>query len=90
MKPMQRIGLFVALLAAWLAGSQSCGMAPWSGFLRLHAMFLGGAWLALFYEGDSFGAWPPVSTRPLWIVLGCVLMAASTIWMYAIADAIRR
>ena len=92
MRTTLRVLLFLALVVAWLEATELCGMAPWSGVpaFRLHAMFACGAWLAVFYEGDSFGAMPPVSTRPLWIVLGCVLMGASTLWMYAIGSVIKR
>ena len=94
MKTPFRISIFLGLIGVVLAAAQLCGMSFWTewnpGGVRLVTLFIAGAWLAVFYEGESFGYFPPVSTRPLWVVLGTAIMAASVLWMYAIGSTIRR
>ena len=53
---------------------------------RLLAFFLGGAVLALFVQGPQYGTIDPVSTRPIMIGLGVVMMGASLAWAFAIRN----
>lgn len=51
---------------------------------RLVALFLMGTVLALFVQGPQFGTIHPVSTRPVAIALGVLIMGASLLWGLAI------
>ena len=51
---------------------------------RLVALFLGGTVMALFVQGPQFGTIHPVSTRPVMIALGVLLMGTSLLWGFAI------
>jgi hypothetical protein len=51
---------------------------------RLVAMFVGGTAMALFMQGPQYGTIHPISTRPVWIGLGVIIMGASLLWAFAI------
>ncbi len=51
---------------------------------RLLAMFIGGTAMALFMQGPQYGTIDPISTRPVWIGLGVIIMAASVLWAFVI------
>jgi hypothetical protein len=51
---------------------------------RLLAFFLAGAVAVLFVQGPRYGTIDPISTRPVMIVLGILLMGASLVWGFAI------
>lgn len=53
---------------------------------RLLVFFLMGAGMAIFVQGPQYGTIQPISTRPVMIALGVVLMAASLLWGFAIRD----
>ena len=51
---------------------------------RLLAMFIGGTIMALFMQGPQYGTIDPISTRPVWIGLGVIIIGASLLWAFAI------
>jgi hypothetical protein len=51
---------------------------------RLLAMFVGGTAMALFMQGPQYGTIDPISTRPVWVGLGVVVMGASLLWTFAL------
>jgi hypothetical protein len=53
---------------------------------RLLAFFLIGAFMALFAQGPQYGTIDPVSTRPIMIGLGAVMMGVSLVWAFAIRN----
>ena len=53
-------------------------------FGRLLVVFIGGTVMALFMQGPQYGTIDPISTRPVWIGLGGIIMGASLIWAFAI------
>ncbi len=53
---------------------------------RLLAFFLMGAIFAFFVEGPRYGTIDPISTRPIMIGLGTVIMGASLPWAFAIKN----
>jgi hypothetical protein len=53
---------------------------------RLLALFFVGAVMAFFAQGPRYGTIDPVSTRPLVIGLGVVIMGASLVWAFAIRN----
>ncbi|MCX6921637.1 MAG: hypothetical protein NT154_00225 [Verrucomicrobia bacterium] len=57
---------------------------PFSIHTQLLALFVGGAVMAIFMEGPSFGTIQPVSTRFIWAVLGTVIMGACVVWGFAL------
>ena len=64
----------------------SCGdlmVAPFV-YTRLFAMYAFGAVMALYFKGDEIGILQPISTRPVFIIVGVLLMGASLVWTLAI------
>jgi len=57
---------------------------PFGIYGQLLALFVGGAAMAIFMEGPSYGTTHPVSTRPIWATLGGVIMGASVMWGFAL------
>ena len=53
---------------------------------RLLALFLMGGIVALFVQGPQIGTIDPVSTRPLMVGLGIIVMGASLVWALAIRN----
>ena len=53
---------------------------------RLLVFFVIGAAVAFFTQGPQYGTIQPVSTRPLMIALGVVVMGASLVWGFAIRN----
>jgi hypothetical protein len=53
---------------------------------RLLAFFLLGVVMALFVQGPQYGTIDPVSTRPIMIGLGVVMMGASLVWAFVIRN----
>ena len=51
---------------------------------RLLALFVVGTITALFVQGPQYGTIDPISTRPLMVVLGVIIMGASLVWTFAI------
>ena len=51
---------------------------------RLMVFFLAGAVLALFVQGPRYGTIDPISTRPVVITMGVLLMGAGLVWGFAI------
>jgi hypothetical protein len=51
---------------------------------RLLAMFIGGTAMALFMQGPQYGTIDPISTRPVWVGLGVIIMGASLLWAFVI------
>ncbi len=53
---------------------------------RLLAFFLVGAAFAVFVQGPQYGTIDPVSTRPIMIGLGVLMMGASLLWAFVIRN----
>ena len=51
---------------------------------RLLALFVWGTIMTLFVQGPQYGTIDPISTRPLIVVLGVLIMGASLVWAFAI------
>jgi hypothetical protein len=51
---------------------------------RLLALFIFGTVMALFIQGPQYGTTDPISTRPVMIALGVVVMGASVLWAFVI------
>ena len=51
---------------------------------RLAVMFVVGTAMALFMQGPQYGTIDPISTRPLWVALGLIIMGASLLWAFVI------
>jgi uncharacterized membrane protein YbaN (DUF454 family) len=47
---------------------------------RLSVIFLAGAVMAFFAQGQQYGTLQPVSTRPIMVVVGVLLMGAGLVW----------
>jgi hypothetical protein len=60
---------------------------PGRATARLIAMFGTGAVLAFFVEGPTWGTLEPVSARPLVVVLGILLMAGASWFLWSAQSA---
>ena len=85
MKPLYKVVTLLGLLAGFLCFAQDFSEAPLL-YGRLLLIFVAGAVVALFVDGPSIGSIDPVSTRPVMVVLGVLLMAAGVVWMLAIKN----
>ncbi len=84
MKPLYKILTFEALVVGYV-------LLAWDGiisapfiYVRLLLMFLAGAINAVFVEGPTYGVIHPVSSRPVMIFVGVVLMGGSLLWSFAL------
>ena len=77
---------FQVLVAAYvLLFLRQLASAPFA-YGRLLAFFLVGAVMAFFVQGPQYGTIDPVSTRPLVIGLGVLIMGASVGLAFAIRN----
>ena len=84
MKLAYRLVAFQALIAGYaLLFFRQITLEPFV-YGRLLALFLGGAVMAVLMQGESYGTIHPVSTRPIWLVLGIVVMGAILLWSFAL------
>ena len=51
---------------------------------RLVALFLGGTIMAFFMQGPQYGNIDPISTCPVWVGLGVLIMGAGLLWGFAL------
>ncbi len=80
MKPLYKIVAFqVVVLAYVLLILRSVSSAPFV-YARLFVIFLAGAIVAFFVQGPQYGTLQPISTRPIMILLGVVVMGAGLLW----------
>ncbi len=56
------------------------------GHVRLLVLFVIGAVMVFFTQGPQYGTIEPISTRPLMIALGVIVMAVSHVWGLAIRN----
>ncbi len=84
MKPLYKILTFEALAVGYV-------LLAWDGIIsapliygRLLFMFLAGAISAVFVEGPNYGVIHPVSSRPVMVFVGVVLMGGSLLWSFAL------
>jgi len=54
------------------------------GYGRLLGVFVGGTVMAIFMQGPRYGTIDPISTRPIWVALGVVIMGTSVVWGFAL------
>ncbi len=69
-------GLVIGDVVFVLPGLKS---AP-SIYSRLFTLFIVGAVFAVFIEGPKYGTMQPISTRPIMIALGILVMGGSVLW----------
>ena len=74
--------LIVGYVFVFLGGFAS---APFI-YGRLLVFFVMGGAMAFFVQGRQYGTIQPISTRPIMIGLGVIVMAASLIWGFAIRN----
>ena len=79
MAPTYRLAVLLALIGIYILCCGDLTVAPYV-CLRLFIFYLCGAVSAFYIKGESIGALPPNSTRPVWIVVGVLLMGASPMW----------
>ncbi|MDR3405359.1 MAG: hypothetical protein P4L99_22890 [Chthoniobacter sp.] len=78
--------IFVGLIAAFMhfvpPRHYFSGITPWGSY-RLEVVFAVGAFIALFVPGRSLSDRNYISTRPLVVAFGCLLMlvASGGLWM---------
>ena len=80
MKPLYKVWILLVLAASFLVFAPDFTDMPFV-YARLLTMFLMGAVMTLFVQGPRYGTLDPISTRPVWMLLGVVLMGASLLWM---------
>ena len=83
MTPTYRFAVLLALIGIYLVCCGDLTVAPYF-FARLFMLYLCGAVSALYIKGEAIGALPPNSTRPVWIVVGVLLMGASLMWLLVV------
>ena len=81
--PLYRVAVLLGLVAIYVLCCGDLTVAP-RVFVRLFLVYLSGAVTALYYKGEQIGTLQPISMRPVFIVAGALLMAASLIWTLAI------
>ena len=72
-----RVVVFVALLSLYVVQFR---FHP-AGLDRPFLLFIIGDVLAVFIRGPIYGRLQPISTRPIMIILGVLLMAAPVVWL---------
>ena len=83
----RKIVLFLALLTVYVAClGESMLLGRMS--MRLAVMYIVGAYCAIFAEGTTLGTMQPISTRPVMIIVGVMMMGASLMWLLALRDAL--
>jgi hypothetical protein len=83
MTPLYRVAVLLALVALFVLCCGDFTVAPFV-YARLFTMYGFGAVMALFFKGDEIGTLQPISTRPVFIIVGILLMGASIVWTLAI------
>ena len=92
MKLLYKILMLLALLTGYVLLVCYASSVPFardfnsmpSVYARLFTMFLAGAVTALFVQGPQYGTIDPISSRPIWVILGVLLMGGSLLWTLAI------
>jgi fumarate reductase subunit C len=80
MKPLYKLVAFqVVVLAYILLILRNFSSVPFV-YARLFVIFLAGAVVAFFVQGPQYGTMQPISTRPVMVFLGAVLMGAGLLW----------
>lgn len=83
MTTFHRIVILLVLIAVYFLCCGDFTVAP-TIYLRLFTMYVVGAGMALFSKGDQIGTLQPISTRPVLIIVGLLLMGAGFVWTLAI------
>ena len=80
MKPLYKAAILLALTASFLVFAPDFADLP-TVYARLLTMFVTGAVMTIYVQGPSYGTLDPISTRPVWVLIGVMLMGASLLWM---------
>ena len=88
MKTTLKILTLIALLAFYLS---LAGPPTWRTLFgqKLLVVYGFGAAMALWFGGRRIGTLDPISLRPIFVVLGVILMAAAFLIMFETRDTVR-
>jgi hypothetical protein len=85
----RKIILFLGLLTCFFVCLGQYEL-PSRVYTRLAGIFVAGAVCTVFVEGTTIGTLQPISTRPVMIALGVLLMAASIVWLLALRGVLEK
>ena len=83
MTPLYRFAALLGLVAVYFLCCGDFTAAP-AVYGRLFMLYMFGAATTLYAKGQEIGTLQPISTRPICIVVGIFIMAASLFWTIVI------
>jgi hypothetical protein len=84
MMPIYKLLLLEALIGGYVLLFLGPIVAAPLLYGRLLALYVAGTAVALFVQGPQYGTIDPISTRPLMVGLGVLLMGACLLWSFVL------